>query len=146
MGGYWRDLHAPHQIPWCGSLYCFELAVELHHCCHYSLHGGYGQGKSGTQGLLHCKSPVISDELSLIARNKQWGSLCTVAFIYAYFLVPETKGLSLEQIDRMLEETTPRTSAQWVPTMTFAAETGVDEKGQLSPEVVEDVMRHGPAV
>ncbi|KAN0094384.1 hypothetical protein V8E55_002671 [Tylopilus felleus] len=39
-----------------------------------------------------------------------WGSLCTCAFVYAYFLIPETKGLSLEQIDRMLEQTTPRTS------------------------------------
>ena len=29
--------------------------------------------------------------------------------------MPETKGLSLEQVDRMLEETTPRTSARWVP-------------------------------
>ncbi|KAF8549113.1 MFS transporter [Imleria badia] len=48
-----------------------------------------------------------------------WGSLCTCAFIYAYFLIPETKGLTLEQIDRMLEETTPRTSAGWVPRLTF---------------------------
>lgn len=34
-----------------------------------------------------------------------WGGLCTTAFLYAYFLVPETKGLSLEQVDRMMEET-----------------------------------------
>ena len=24
-----------------------------------------------------------------------WGTLCLAAFIYAYFLIPETKGLSL---------------------------------------------------
>merc|ERR1712193_25236 len=36
-----------------------------------------------------------------------WGGLCTCAFVYAYFLVPETKGLSLEQVDKMMEETTP---------------------------------------
>lgn len=42
-----------------------------------------------------------------------WGGLCTCAFVYAYFLVPETKGLSLEQVDKMMEETTPRTSAKW---------------------------------
>ncbi|KAK0624958.1 hypothetical protein B0T17DRAFT_257181 [Bombardia bombarda] len=36
-----------------------------------------------------------------------WGGLCTFAFIYTYFLVPETKGLSLEQVDKMMEETTP---------------------------------------
>ena len=50
-----------------------------------------------------------------------WGALCTAALIYTYFLVPETKGLSLEQIDQMMEETTPRTSAKWVPTTTFAS-------------------------
>jgi len=49
-----------------------------------------------------------------------WGALCTGAFIYTYFLVPETKGLSLEQVDKMMEETTPRTSAKWKPTTTFA--------------------------
>ncbi|KAJ8060575.1 hypothetical protein OCU04_010889 [Sclerotinia nivalis] len=57
-----------------------------------------------------------------------WGSLCTCCFVYAYFLVPETKGLSLEQVDRMLEETTPRTSAKWVPHSTFADEMGMTEK------------------
>ncbi|KAK4211345.1 Sugar/inositol transporter [Rhypophila decipiens] len=50
-----------------------------------------------------------------------WGGLCTAAFVYTYFLVPETKGLSLEQVDKMMEETTPRTSAKWKPTSTFAA-------------------------
>jgi sugar porter (SP) family MFS transporter len=49
-----------------------------------------------------------------------WGGLCTCAFIYTYFLVPETKGLSLEQVDKMMEETTPRTSAKWRPHETFA--------------------------
>ncbi|BGP18201.1 hypothetical protein JCM10213_007829 [Rhodosporidiobolus nylandii] len=53
-----------------------------------------------------------------------WGSLCACAFIYAYFLVPETKGLTLEQVDQMLSETTPRTSAKWRPTHTFAQEAG----------------------
>merc|ERR1712130_156031 len=32
-----------------------------------------------------------------------WGGLCTCAFVYSYFLVPETKGLSLEQVDKMME-------------------------------------------
>lgn len=51
-----------------------------------------------------------------------WGGLCTCAFVYSYFLIPETKGLSLEQVDKMMEETTPRTSAGWKPTTTFAAQ------------------------
>lgn len=60
-----------------------------------------------------------------------WGGLCTCAFVYSYFLVPETKGLSLEQVDRMMEETTPRTSAGWKPTTTFAGglDHGVSDKG-----------------
>jgi len=49
-----------------------------------------------------------------------WGGLCTAAFVYAYFLIPETKGLTLEQVDQMMEETTPRTSSKWRPHTTFA--------------------------
>ncbi|KAL1959894.1 hypothetical protein VTO42DRAFT_562 [Malbranchea cinnamomea] len=59
-----------------------------------------------------------------------WGSLCVMCFVYAYLLIPETKGLTLEQVDRMLEETTPRTSAKWVPHSTFAQEMGLTEKSE----------------
>lgn len=31
-----------------------------------------------------------------------WAALCLSSFVYAYFLVPETKGLSLEQVDKMM--------------------------------------------
>jgi len=44
-----------------------------------------------------------------------WGSRCAVCFVYAYMLIPETKGLTLEQVDRMLEESTPRNSSKWRP-------------------------------
>ncbi|KAL2127544.1 hypothetical protein VTI74DRAFT_10562 [Chaetomium olivicolor] len=53
-----------------------------------------------------------------------WGSLCVLSLMFAYFLVPEMKGLTLEQIDSMMEETTPRKSAGWKPTTTFAAQMG----------------------
>jgi sugar porter (SP) family MFS transporter len=54
-----------------------------------------------------------------------WGGTCTACFLYSYFLVPETKGLSLEQVDKMMEETTPRTSSKWRPHTTFATEKGM---------------------
>ena len=69
-----------------------------------------------------------------------------MCFVYAYFLIPETKGLSLEQVDRMLEETNARTSSKWVPHSTFAAEMGLTEKGTLDPEIIEDVERKGSVV
>lgn len=58
-----------------------------------------------------------------------WGSACCLSVAFAYFLVPEMKGLSLEQVDRMLEETNPRTSAKWVPHTTYAAEMGKTHDG-----------------
>ena len=68
-----------------------------------------------------------------------WGSLCACAFVYTYFLIPETKGLTLEQVDKMMEETTPRTSAKWKPHGTFAAEMGMTEKDVT--QTVEDVAQ-----
>lgn len=53
-----------------------------------------------------------------------WGSLCCGSMAFAYFFVPEMKGLSLEQVDKMLEEVSPRHSAKWVPTTTFAVQMG----------------------
>ncbi|KAL6714372.1 hypothetical protein ACLMJK_007795 [Lecanora helva] len=75
-----------------------------------------------------------------------WGALCVGCFVYAYMLIPETKGLSLEQVDKMLEETNARTSSKWVPHSTFAAEMGLTDKGTLAPEIVEDVERKGSVV
>lgn len=73
-----------------------------------------------------------------------WGGLCTCAFVYAYFLVPETKGLSLEQVDMMMAETSPRTSAKWRPHETFAGHMARTEKLD-GAEMVHDVERKGSA-
>merc|ERR1711939_597587 len=70
-----------------------------------------------------------------------WGGLCTCAFVYSYFLVPETKGLSLEQVDKMMEGTTPRTSAKWRPTTTYASTMMKGEK--LEADITEDIERKG---
>ncbi|KAH7410968.1 putative glucose transporter rco-3 [Cadophora sp. MPI-SDFR-AT-0126] len=70
-----------------------------------------------------------------------WGGLCTAAFVYSYLLVPETKGLSLEQVDRMMEESSPRTSAKWVPHETFASSMGVRGHADDKPVVEHDVEK-----
>jgi SP family sugar:H+ symporter-like MFS transporter len=36
-----------------------------------------------------------------------WGSTCFCCIIFAYFCIPETKGLSLEQIDLLYQNVAP---------------------------------------
>ncbi|KAI0955077.1 hypothetical protein AcW1_006768 [Taiwanofungus camphoratus] len=42
-----------------------------------------------------------------------WGSTCAGAFVFTYFCIPETKGLSLEQVDALYQNSTPLTSARY---------------------------------
>jgi SP family sugar:H+ symporter-like MFS transporter len=71
-----------------------------------------------------------------------WGSTCVGCAIYAYFLIWETKGLTLEQVDRMMEETqSPRHSASWRPHSTFAGEMGMAPGAQADGKHVE--ANHG---
>merc|ERR1711881_440720 len=65
----------------------------------------------------------------------------SVFFVCSYLLVPETKGLSLEQVDRMMEESSPRTSAKWVPHETFASAMGVGGHADDKPVVEHDVEK-----
>ncbi len=58
-----------------------------------------------------------------------------MSLVFVYFLVPETKGLSLEQCDRMLEESSPRNSAKWVPHSTFASDMGLTDKAVTNHEI-----------
>ncbi|KAI0452268.1 general substrate transporter [Xylaria acuta] len=71
-----------------------------------------------------------------------WGSLCATAFVYTWFLIPETKGLTLEQVDKLLEETTPRTSAKWTPHITYATDMGLAKAPGQEP-LDEDVDGYG---
>lgn len=62
-----------------------------------------------------------------------WGCALFLCLLFAFFVIPETKGLSLEQVDKMLEESTPMTSAKWKPHDTFAHEMGMTtEKGEAT--------------
>lgn len=75
-----------------------------------------------------------------------WGSLCCLCLVYAYFLIPETKGLTLEQVDRMLEETNARNSAKWVPHSTYAAEMGYTGKEVTTLHVEHDGEKSAESV
>ena len=68
--------------------------------------------------------------------------------MYAYFLISETKGLSLEQVDRMLEESAPRTSASWRAKTTWAAAVeGHHVVDDVSEKIsIEDDSPNGSAV
>ncbi|KAJ5912012.1 Major facilitator-type transporter ecdD [Penicillium subrubescens] len=65
-----------------------------------------------------------------------WGSALFLCLLFAYFFIPETKGLTLEQVDKMLEESTPATSAKWKPHDTFAHEMGMVDK--IEPTVSQE--------
>lgn len=72
-----------------------------------------------------------------------WGSTCIGCVVYAYFLVWETKGLTLEQVDRMMEEAgSPRKSAGWKPHSTYAAEMGITQDGQHMAVKVDGEKAH----
>lgn len=71
-----------------------------------------------------------------------WGFTCCLALLFAFFFVPETKGLSLEQVDKMLEESHPRQSAKWVPHSTFANQMGLTDKPGGTATHIDDVRRH----
>ena len=52
---------------------------------------------------------------------------------------PETKGLSLEQVDKMMEESNARHSAAWKPHSTFADEMGLTQKGLALDAPAEEI-------
>jgi sugar porter (SP) family MFS transporter len=69
-----------------------------------------------------------------------WGALCVLSWLFAFFLVPELKGLSLEQADMCMQEVPPRKSAGWRPSHTFAAEMHhvADSTEKVANEAVVD--------
>ncbi|KAI0741564.1 MFS monosaccharide transporter [Daedaleopsis nitida] len=42
-----------------------------------------------------------------------WGATCAGCFVFTYFFIPETKGLSLEQIDVLYQNSTPISSVRY---------------------------------
>lgn len=62
-----------------------------------------------------------------------WGGLCGMSVFWAYFFVPETRGLTLEQVDKMMEEVTARRSAAWKPHDNFTQLTGLRKSELIEP-------------
>ena len=42
-----------------------------------------------------------------------WGSTCACCIVFTYFCIPETKGLSLEQVDLLYQYTNPWNSVEF---------------------------------
>lgn len=57
-----------------------------------------------------------------------------------------SQGLTLEQVDKMMDETTPRTSTGWKAKTTFAEDLGMTSNtggNKMNAELVNDVERKG---
>ena len=88
-----------------------------------------------------------------------WGGLCACSIFWAYFFVPETRGLTLEQVDKMMgkctlyisksqwgmrltynlshtEEVTARKSGSWKPHDNFTRATA--RKSELIEPIVSE--------
>ncbi|OLL26835.1 putative glucose transporter rco-3 [Neolecta irregularis DAH-3] len=51
-----------------------------------------------------------------------WGTACFGAFIFTYFCIAETKGLSLEEVDELYQTTIPSKSSSFRPSVRFVDE------------------------
>ncbi|KAI0644166.1 general substrate transporter [Trametes meyenii] len=67
-----------------------------------------------------------------------WGSTCAGCIVFTYFCIPETKGLSLEQVDLLYQNSTPLTSRQYRRELIAGDVHVADIKGGAAHESVED--------
>ena len=120
MGSRRRDLPSPHPFPRCRSIHCIKLVLELRIRPQPRIPWAPPSHLTNKPPQIQIIA-VINPYLVGIAKGDAqlgakviflWGSLCCLSLTFAYFCVPEINGLSLEQIDRMLEETTPRKSSK----------------------------------
>lgn len=78
----------------------------------------------------------------LTVRYRYWLAKPVPAFLKHLL----TKGLTLEQVDKMFEEVSPRKSAKWRPLETFAQEMGPNKAGHLPEKLIEHIVKEGSAV
>ncbi|KAG7094052.1 hypothetical protein E1B28_007671 [Marasmius oreades] len=65
-----------------------------------------------------------------------WGSTCACCILFTLFCIPETKGLSLEQIDLMYQNSTPLTSHKYRARLFAGEEVGKGHHDEGSEEKV----------
>ncbi len=61
-----------------------------------------------------------------------WGSTCFGCLVFTYFCIPETKGLSLEQIDLLYQNSTPISSVRYRKELIAQDVHVSDVKGDLA--------------
>jgi len=101
MGDHRRDLPAPHPLQGCCHLYRCELVLELHYWWVLSTVDIIALLTFITGVIV----PYMIDPSSGNLGSKVffiWGGLCFCSIFWAYFFVPETRGLTLEQVDKMM--------------------------------------------
>ncbi|KAK4050245.1 hypothetical protein OIV83_003566 [Microbotryomycetes sp. JL201] len=91
--------------------------------------------------MLSYFAPRIANDIGSLILLIFCGVL-VAAFIYVYFFVPETKGLSLEQVDEMYRsKVKPWHSANWQPTLgqsrkkAFQADTYPSQRGDAASDI-----------
>ncbi|EPQ56379.1 MFS monosaccharide transporter [Gloeophyllum trabeum ATCC 11539] len=66
-----------------------------------------------------------------------WGSTCACCILFTYFFIPEMKGLSLEQVDILYQNTTPRRSVQYRKQLVAEDVHALDLQGEKHGAVYE---------
>lgn len=67
-----------------------------------------------------------------------WGSTCLGCLVFTYFFIPETKGLSLEQVDELYTDgVKPWRSSDWVPETQHWAEVSRSQRKETKVVIVE---------
>ncbi|KAH9482121.1 Major facilitator-type transporter ecdD [Psilocybe cubensis] len=68
-----------------------------------------------------------------------WGGTCAGSFIFTYFFIPETRGLSLEQIDRLYKESSIVNSTSYRQKI-IDSDNNLDHSFGLQQKEVQDIQ------
>jgi len=66
-----------------------------------------------------------------------WGATCVGCFIFTYFFIPETKGLSLEQVDLLYRESNVLNSERYRKKLLAEG-----SRSDVSPSIVTSSFHH----